>query len=126
MPWGAVPVEELRYSLASRMMAKEASMSELVLAFGVSRKTAYKWRARFIAGGKGALSDQSRARPSLPNWMLGVAGENGTLGPSMLTHWIYLLLQSCFGCREQPLRCQGEPTQHATRSLTPGRDPISR
>jgi transposase InsO family protein len=49
------------------MMGKEASVSELSLAFGVSRKTAYKWRSRFIAGGKGAMNDQSRARQSQPH-----------------------------------------------------------
>lgn len=67
MPWGAVTVEDSRFSLVSRILAKEASTAELALAIGVSRKTAYKWRSRFVEGGKAALTDQSRARHTQPH-----------------------------------------------------------
>lgn len=43
------------------------SMTELAERFGVSRKTAYKWLARFNAGGLDALYDQSRAPHTCPH-----------------------------------------------------------
>lgn len=43
------------------------TMTELAARFGVSRKTAYKWRGRFEEGGLEALADASRAPHSSPH-----------------------------------------------------------
>lgn len=67
MPWGALTVEDSRFALVTRMLAKEASVTELVRSQGISRKTAYKWQERFLESGKAGLSDQSRARITQPN-----------------------------------------------------------
>lgn len=44
------------------VLAEQAglAMKELCLRFGISRKTGYKWRARYREGGAGALQDRSR------------------------------------------------------------------
>ena len=41
------------------------SMAALCEAYGISRKSGYKWRDRFVAGGFGELQDRSRARHEL-------------------------------------------------------------
>lgn len=43
------------------------TMTELAERFGVSRKTAYKWRDRFLEGGLEGLKDASRAPHSCPH-----------------------------------------------------------
>ena len=43
------------------------SVAELAEAFGVSRKTAYKWLARHASGGAQALRERSRAPRRHPN-----------------------------------------------------------
>jgi len=40
-------------------------MAALCEAYGISRKSGYKWRDRFVAGGFGELQDRSRARHEL-------------------------------------------------------------
>ena len=42
------------------LLRNEQSVKHWCRLFGVSRKTAYKWKARFIAGGRRALTDHSR------------------------------------------------------------------
>ena len=60
VPWNAcTPVSERREFV--RLAASGgASMSALSVAFGVSRKTAYKWRDRYLAEGDSGLLDRSR------------------------------------------------------------------
>jgi transposase InsO family protein len=43
------------------------SMTELCARFGISRKTGYKWLARFAQGGRRAMGDQSRAPHHCPH-----------------------------------------------------------
>lgn len=42
-------------------------MTELASRFGVSRKSAYRWRDRFLEGGLDALQDESRAPKTCPH-----------------------------------------------------------
>ncbi len=44
------------------LIEREHSTAELARRFGISRKTAYKWRERFLEGGIAALQDRSSAR----------------------------------------------------------------
>jgi len=64
MPWKETHVEEQRQRFIEAFLEREAGwqMSQLCDAFGISRKTGYKWVERFADGGKKALIDQSRAR----------------------------------------------------------------
>jgi len=60
MPWAEVSTMSLRYEFVLLSMKTGANMAELCRRFGVSRKTGYKWRERFLRGGPTALNDRSR------------------------------------------------------------------
>ena len=64
MPWKETHVEDERQRFVDQWLRREGwwTMSELCVAYGISRKTGYKWLERFKAGGRAALGDQSRAR----------------------------------------------------------------
>ena len=51
--------------------AEEESMAEICRAYGVSRKTGYKWLERHQAEGVAGLADRSRAPHSHPNAVSG-------------------------------------------------------
>lgn len=60
MPWKECDSVSLRKELLDLAMAEGANKAELARRFGVSRKTAYKWLARYQCQGLAGLSDQSR------------------------------------------------------------------
>jgi len=60
MPWRIVMAEGERKLMVEAYLAGEASIAELARRFGASRKTAYKWLARFEAEGAAGLEDRSR------------------------------------------------------------------
>lgn len=72
------------------------STTELCHRFGVSRKTAYKWLARFREGGLDALDDQSRARhaqhaktpPEIEALIVNARQRHPTWGVRKLLPWI--------------------------------------
>lgn len=65
MPWRS-RVEQ-RAELVALMKQGALPVGELAAAYGVARKTLYKWKARFDEGGLEALEDRSRAPKSRPN-----------------------------------------------------------
>jgi putative transposase len=69
MPWKETHVEEERMRFVAACLDEQAdwTMSELCEAFGVSRKTGYKWLERYEVSGLQGLTDQSRAPRSHPN-----------------------------------------------------------
>ena len=67
MPWlETVPMEERERFVRDHREGFYA-MVELCARYGVSRKTGYKWLARFEDGGRQALRDQSRAPHHCPH-----------------------------------------------------------
>lgn len=56
----------IRHDLVLKALAREQSMSELAEEFGVNRKTAYKWLARFRERGMIGFIDESRRPASSP------------------------------------------------------------
>jgi transposase InsO family protein len=64
MPWNEVSTVSLRLEFVTLALAEGANVRELCRRYGVSPQTAYKWIARFRAGGPSALADRSR-RPAL-------------------------------------------------------------
>ena len=66
MPWKDVTVVSQREELIRLYLAGAAPMTMLCARFGMSRKTAYKWVARYRAGGAGALTDRSRRPHTSP------------------------------------------------------------
>lgn len=68
MAWENFKVEEQRLQLVKAYIAGDASMTDLCLRFGISRKTAYKWYHRFLEMGEMGLQDLSKA-PHNPNFL---------------------------------------------------------
>jgi len=79
MPWREVwPMEEkLRFIAA--VLADEESMTALCEEFEVSRKTGYKWLARYRAAGAGGLAERSRA-PGRTPWAINQAQCEAIVG----------------------------------------------
>jgi transposase InsO family protein len=92
MPWNHTMPEDERLQLVVETFEGDASVTELATAFGVSRKTAYKWLARFDAEGPPGLVDRSHARHSHPQAVseevaeriVAVRVEHPTWGPRKL------------------------------------------
>ena len=60
MPWKIVSLVRVRQQLVELMLARRQTVPTLCRRFGVSSKTAYKWRARFRGGGVAGLRDLAR------------------------------------------------------------------
>lgn len=60
MPWLEVSTMSSRQEFVLLCVQPGANMSQLCRRFRISRKTGYKWRARFLSGGAQALKDHSR------------------------------------------------------------------
>ena len=66
MAWTDLSPMEQRLELVTLTRSGEFTVTELSSRFGVSKKTAHKWIARYNAGGAKALDDQSRAPTQSP------------------------------------------------------------
>jgi transposase-like protein len=61
MTWKERSRVDERVLLVGEYMKGERAMAELCREFEISRKTAYKWVARYNADGPAGLEDRSRA-----------------------------------------------------------------
>ena len=66
MVWKESSRVDERMLLIGEYLKGERPMTDLCLEFGVSRKTAYKWVARYSEDGAAGLADKSRAPLSHP------------------------------------------------------------
>jgi putative transposase len=66
MPWKTTNQQEQRFQLIQEMGAGEIPVTDLGRKYGISRKTAYKWRRRFRASRLAGLKDQSRRPKAVP------------------------------------------------------------
>jgi len=66
MPWKNTSIIGERWQLVKALLRGEQSVSGWCRAFGISRKTAYKWLRRFTEGGRRALNDHSRRPHRVP------------------------------------------------------------
>jgi transposase InsO family protein len=66
MPWLTTNPMDERVKFIAAYLRGELSVSRLCEAFGVSRKTAYKWITRYAAGGVAELLERSRRPRSNP------------------------------------------------------------
>jgi putative transposase len=78
MPWREVCPMDEKMRLVAALLADEHSMSELCESFGISRKTAYKWWARYQAQGPQGLLELSRA-PHRVRWAIAEAQAQAIL-----------------------------------------------
>lgn len=66
MPWNETSPMDEKLRFIALLQQGEYSMTELCAAFGISRKTGYKWRERYAEGGPGALVDRPPIAKSHP------------------------------------------------------------
>jgi putative transposase len=64
MPWTERTLMDDRLCFIAAHLRGDEQMSALCARFGISRKTGYKWLARYAEAGAAGLGDQSRARHS--------------------------------------------------------------
>ncbi len=67
MPWKEVDVLNLRTEFVLRVFESKVPFAELCQEYGISRKTGYKWKERFLEQGLEGLGDQSRRPAQSPN-----------------------------------------------------------
>ncbi len=67
MPWKELRPMEQRKTLIECLENEEYTVTELSQAYGVSRKTIYKWLTRYAQGGVEALAELSKAPHHHPN-----------------------------------------------------------
>lgn len=60
MPWKELTLMSTRLEFVLFAQRPDANIAALSRAFGISRKTAYKWIERYRSAGEGGLQDQSR------------------------------------------------------------------
>ena len=96
MPWlETVPVEERERFIDDHRLGLY-DMTELCARYAVSRKTGYKWLARYDGGGRPALRDRSRAPHSCPHkipaavaqLLLTARRQHPDWGPEKLLQWL--------------------------------------
>jgi putative transposase len=66
MPWQEESPMTLRHQFVRDAQRKTTPITELCAAYGISRKTGYKWLARYEHGGTPALADRSRRPQTSP------------------------------------------------------------
>jgi putative transposase len=67
MPWKNNSDQEQRWGFVKLVLRAKICLAELCRRSGISRKTAYKWIARFKEGGRRGLRDQVRSARRLHN-----------------------------------------------------------
>jgi len=66
MPWRETSVDEVRYNFILAVKQEIESFSDVCDAFGISRKTGYKWVERFQLEGKAGLNDRRKSPSNRP------------------------------------------------------------
>ena len=67
MPWTETCIMDQRVKFISEVLEGNYSMADLCRAYGISRKTGYKWLGRYDLGGPVELCDRSCAPVNHPN-----------------------------------------------------------
>jgi putative transposase len=67
MPWKETNVLDQRTEFVTRALTEEITFTDLCKEYGISRKTGYKWKQRFLENGYNGLSDLSRKPRNSPN-----------------------------------------------------------
>ena len=96
MPWKETCPVNQRVLFMAAVKAGEQTIAGLCRLYEVSPKTAYKWIARYDAGGPAALEDRSRAPKSSPQatseevtgLIVDVRKRHPTWGPRKIVSWI--------------------------------------
>ena len=96
MPWLETAPMEQRERFIEDSQRGLYDMTELCARYAISRKTGYKWVARYDAGGRPALRDRSRAPHVCPHkipaavaqLLLTARRQHPDWGPEKLLQWL--------------------------------------
>ena len=67
MPWKVINPMDAKTEFVLRAMRQDSDFCALCREFGISRKTGYKWKERFLRDGMSGLNERSRRPESSPN-----------------------------------------------------------
>ncbi len=67
MPWKSLSLAEARRRFVELVLKAQQPLVQLCQRFGISRKTGYKWKERFLEGGRRNLRDRSRRPKRRPH-----------------------------------------------------------
>jgi putative transposase len=67
MPWKVINPMDAKSEFVLRAMRQDSDFGELCQEFGISRKTGYKWKERFLRDGLSGLVERSRRPDRSPN-----------------------------------------------------------
>ena len=67
MPWKVINPMDARTEFVPRAMGQDSDFGQLCREFGISRKTGYKWKERFLRDGLSGLVERSRRPAQSPN-----------------------------------------------------------
>lgn len=95
MPWKNTSIIGQRWQLVRALLRDERSINALCCIFGVSRKTAYKWLARFTEGGRRDLGNRSRRPHRVPLQMRRKWIERIARTRQRHRHWGAKKIQTC-------------------------------
>jgi len=95
MPWKNTSLVGQRWQLVKALLRRDYSVSAWCRAFGISRKTAYKWLHRFTDGGRRNLGDHSRRPRRVPLRMRRKWIERIARTRQRHRHWGAKKIQTC-------------------------------
>ena len=87
MPWKETCPMEERMKFIADYLQDEWSLAQLCRFYGISRKTGYKWLARYLAEGPAGLGDRSRAPRRHPNGVPREVEEQIVAFRAQHPHW---------------------------------------
>ncbi len=67
MGWKETNKLDQRVEFVNRVLTEKVSFTELCKEYGISRKTGYKWKQRFLEGGYPNLADMTTRPHNSPN-----------------------------------------------------------
>lgn len=128
MPWKERTVMDKRSRFLAEAISKERSFSAVCRAYGISRKTGYKWLHRYETGQ--ALSDKSRAprhrphktAPEIEQEILRIRTKHPGWGPRKLLHELSQQVHTNLPSKstvENILKRNGRITPEASEAATP-------
>lgn len=79
MPWREVCPMDEKLRFIGALLAREENMTELCERFGISRKTGYQLRGRYLAEGAAGIAERSRAPHVIP-WAISQAQAEAIVG----------------------------------------------
>ncbi len=137
MPWTETRIMDARMKFVSEVLEGIYSMAELCSAYGISRKTGYKWLGRYESEGPAGLLDHSRAPHNHPHQIsdevrqavLSVKGRFSHWGPAKIRialqrqhpDWGYYPAVSTIGeyLKRQGLVCTRKRRRRASPTVLP-------